>query len=240
MKVGLKVLVTKPRMGTDKNFLIGSEGVFLQEERAWGKVTYPIVEFPEFQEGLKLAGGVKLYKKIPWELYRTVQQFLREVYLEFGTEAMCQMCWSKKGYYIFIPTQVVGNASVRYERDITKDVVIEFHSHPFISKDTAMFSGIDDNDEKSGIKAVVNKEGIPNFRLRYKQKTIEIQTKDILEEEPTPIEGSMVWRNKVKKEEWKSDDYLTGMVWDNELGHYITKAQATKKEKNRGGGKEWR
>lgn len=136
--------------------------------------------------------------KIPYEYFEQIVEFFRQVSKKMKSEfeAHAWILWTKeKGYFISVPKQVVGKASVSftYDNDSLPPgsiIVADWHSHNTMG---AFYSGTDDNNDKSGIyySGVIGKltdssfEYVVRFNL-YEQKKkctlgelFDIQVKDI-------------------------------------------------------------
>ena len=94
--------------------------------------------------------------KIPFSYFEQIVQFFRAVLevRKISLEAHAWILWSKEtGYYISVPPQTVGGASVSftYTQEALPDghiIVVDMHSHNSMN---AFFSGTDNNNDKSGI-----------------------------------------------------------------------------------------
>lgn len=136
--------------------------------------------------------------KIPYEYFEQIVEFFRQVSKKMKSEfeAHAWILWTKeKGYFISVPKQTVGKASVSFTYDDDSlppgsIIVADWHSHNTMN---AFYSGTDDNNDKSGIyySGVIGKltdasfEYVVRFNL-YEQKKkcvlgelFDIQVKDV-------------------------------------------------------------
>jgi PRTRC genetic system protein A len=120
--------------------------------------------------------------KIPYEFFEQIVEFFRQVSKKMKSEfeAHAWILWTaEKGYFISVPKQTVGKASVSFTYDDESlppgsVIVCDIHSHNTMG---AFYSGTDDNNDKSGIyySAVIGKltdttyEYVIRFNL-YEQK----------------------------------------------------------------------
>jgi PRTRC genetic system protein A len=153
-----------------------SNGIFECRSLPGGGVVSTKVDgikgLPEGKEEIRF-----LSKKVPISIYYEIIRFFREVERINNTnlESYAEIGYNPatESYFVYVPEQFVGPASVKYEiNDFIKDnpgcwIVANFHSHPNFG---AYFSGTDDKndvrDQFSGVVGHINK-AIPDISLRF-------------------------------------------------------------------------
>lgn len=146
--------------------------------------------------------------KIPFELYRQIEAFFREVCKDKKTalEAMVFVMWNaEQGYFLWIPDQTVSAASAKfdYEQKPAGSIIANIHSHGSMN---AFFSGTDNNDDAtaiafSGVFGYVDKPGecITVWRFNYYQTKIPVTVADIFAPPEFPeFEVPAEWVSRVK------------------------------------------
>lgn len=146
--------------------------------------------------------------KVPFHLYQQVEKFFRDVIRTKGTalEAMIFVMWSQEqGYYLHVPNQKVGGASVTYDYNgfpSGSSIVINIHSHGHMN---AFFSGTDDNNDSTKIQysGVFGKFQDPQcttvWRFNYYTKKFPASVTDLFLPPPIPeVEIPSEWLDKVE------------------------------------------
>ncbi len=180
-------------------YTIGSNGVFRKVNNGVFSGYVKVEGIPSLPE-IKPEVCLTL-KKIPSEILFKILRFMSM----YEDEVYCQVYLNKKNgeYFVYVPEQVVGSASVDYKcnREMEKNhrLVAEFHSHPFAQRAT-YFSGIDDADEKAGIiYGVVSGSWEVKLRIKYAAQEMELTVEDVFELTDIPKE----WHKKVKVKQEK-------------------------------------
>lgn len=132
--------------------LQGGRHIRLPVDKLPGKIKDPFPDHKAMTEEINfLPAG-----KIPFEFYNQIVQFFRAVMRlkKSDMEAHAWILWEEeKGYYISIPKQKVGKASVEFTYDedaLPKGaiIVVDIHSHNTMG---AFYSGTDNNNDKTGV-----------------------------------------------------------------------------------------
>lgn len=219
---GVACVVTAPATGQD-DFLAGAlaEGyqiVYIIADdgtkymhRVFGKDTagnpcfarYKVKTIPGFSMGSNVTEENKFLPagKVPVTLLMEVQKFFKAVIAKFGggrgLEAMIWIMYNEEqGYFLHVPTQKVGGASVEYGwGDLPRDssgkvsrIIVDIHSHADFG---AFFSGTDDNDDRNSIRysGVIGHNLKPEpemkFRWNFGETKIPLAVTDIFSY-PTP------------------------------------------------------
>jgi PRTRC genetic system protein A len=148
--------------------------------------TIPGYTEPEIKEAFNfLPAG-----RIPYTIFEQIEAFFRKVIQLKGTalEAMIFIMWNPTdGYFLYVPTQSVGAASVSFDPSTMpsgSSVIVNVHSHGHMS---AFFSGTDDNNDKdliqfSGVFGNFQ-QPVPTtvWRFNYYTKKLKADVSDIFE-----------------------------------------------------------
>lgn len=197
------------------------DGIWEIRENAIGKFTTHIhkLKTPGLKSDLTERWELKVPKIPPVSLDVTVS-FFRQIFSEYSSEVFLQYFYDieKKEYIINCPQQVVGPASVKYNRDTEyekgKILVFEIHSHGSMG---ASFSPIDDADEKDDrffgvIGNVENYYPSLKIRLSVGGRTREVEVGDIFDlsgttcyKESFPAE----WVDNIKKQKEQRDRFCS-------------------------------
>lgn len=168
-----------------------------------------ITEIPglpsDLKEGWKL--NVPL---IPVVLFKNALSFFRAVHRKYQSEAYIQFFYNTKTkkYFLYCPTQKVSGCSISYDNDWnfkeTENIlVLEMHSHGDMP---ALFSTIDDDDEKSdrffGVLGNISQYNPDmKFRLSIGGHKIDINIGDIFDVRKEFLDNfPKEWLLKVKKQ----------------------------------------
>lgn len=180
-------------------YIIAKNGIFkrIQNNVIDGYVRVDNVPFlPELDEKVK----VKIPAKIPYSIYLQVYRW----FCGYSTEVYVQIFWDErnKRYFVHVPHQVVGNASVNWKDKLSGKLqqkyrmICEIHSHNTMGH---FFSGIDNGDEKGGlIYGVMSTTGAmdSSFRIKIYDTEYDIDLDTIFDMPPIPKD----WNKSVKTE----------------------------------------
>jgi len=143
---------------SDKEFCIGvyADGIWEARRNDIGRFTYLKHASPNpYLTTVGTRSFELTIAKIPQGIIDAIATFFRRIMkAHAGAEAMAQVWWDKdkEEYFIYIPTQVVSLAAVKFDHseelqnDPNSIWVLDIHSHNTMM---AFFSGGDDADEKS-------------------------------------------------------------------------------------------
>ncbi len=131
--------------------------------------------------------------KIPMFMLDGIERFFSYVTIDFGTEALVQICYNTKGksYYVWIPEQKVSKTEVTTDEMVisTSEVyhVMDIHSHNTMG---AFFSNKDNLDEKAnrvyGVMGCLDKEPTEmKFRAATGGKFVDVEASELFEDDHT-------------------------------------------------------
>jgi len=153
------------QIGFGYNYILSSNGLFIEAENQHLKATAPIFEL---EPGRLVRGLAPLEQKatlkhglIPSLLWDTAWNILKE---EPSSEGYVAIVWGPSGYGLLVPPQQATAASVTYDRP--RNLVVDIHSHGAMKP---FFSGTDDKDDHGlKISIVVDEmdKPLPTFVAR--------------------------------------------------------------------------
>lgn len=228
---GVACVVTAPVVGEEDYFagalaegyqivyIIAGDGTKYMH-RVFGKNTqgepcfarYKIKEIPGFKMGtdVKEENNFLPAGKVPVVLLMEIQKFFKAVIAKHGNgrglEAMIWIMYNEeRGYFLHVPNQKVGGASVEYDwADLPAKsrIIVDIHSHADFN---AFFSGTDDRDDSNTIRysGVIGFNNRPDpmmiFRWNFGETKIPMNVTDIFAY-PTPVvqDTPEEWLDKVK------------------------------------------
>lgn len=209
--------------GYQTAYVVGSDGKMWKRAKLEGKpenhFMFEVKSIPGKtleNSSLKTSLSFLPAGKIPFILFKQIESFFKKVMTDLGQtnatnhatmlEAMAHILWNEeKGYFISIPTQTVGAASVTYQNDNIEPgdmVVVDIHSHNSMG---AFFSGTDNRDDKdriciSGVMGRLNtRETEYVFRFNYENHNVALKMEDIFDVVKEEVEVPAEWLSKVTK-----------------------------------------
>lgn len=176
----------------------------------------------------KATAGVQFLPdgKIPMALFEEVKEFFKQVISKKGRalEAMIWVLWNETdGYYLHVPSQVVGHASATYDWSSLPDgssIIVDIHSHADFN---AFFSSTDDRDDTGCIRfsGVIGHNDKPErsmkFRFNYLGQRMEVQLTDLFEREEQEVSIPEAWFDNVNLATPAAHGYQ-GKSWSSSQG----------------------
>ena len=192
-------------------FVRGNEGTIFKRLTLKGNRTM-LVPAKKCPEETKLTWDLSAFLPtpggLPYDILLQTVSFFQKVSKKLGgssqLEAFVFLCWSEeKGYFINVPVQSVGGASVTYNWEDHPDVLLlgDIHSHNTMS---SFWSGTDnaDDSKKLGISGVIGdmKGGPLDFTSKWRfccgdGVMIDLQITDIFQVPEAPD----AWLEQVKQ-----------------------------------------
>lgn len=164
---------------------------------------------------------LNLPKKIPYQMFLQTLSFFRGVCEKVnGAEAALQIFWdrTKEEYFVHVPEQTVGSASVNFDRDRDLEaehlLVMDIHSHNTMG---AFWSATDDGDEKETrlfgvLGRITQSEPEYKFRACSGGTTMDLDLFDVFENPFADVDVPKEWYDKVEKEVFPIRTYAGGQV----------------------------
>jgi hypothetical protein len=182
------------------NYGLAKDGIYLMKSSNIGEVHVKLGSIsPDLPNAPKMIEDfIFALPKMPWAVFAPAIKFLKAVKDTLQTEGLVRFYYSEtRGWYAYVPTQVVSVASVNVsgdEPDQEGIFAIEIHSHPGGS---SSFSGIDDAHEQIDrvfLCVAWQDNATPNFHARVGtglKKWLDISLLDVIEmEAPLQIQVS--------------------------------------------------